>query len=467
MEEKPKLGSIPRQKMPEQAASERIKGFTEVFLGYTEEMAKTEAKRCLQCKKPLCKNGCPAQVKIPDFIGLVAEGKYIEAAKKIKETNTLPGVCGRVCPQETQCEELCVIGKKFEPVAIGKLEMFVADYERKNSKPEKKEIKKNGKKVAVVGAGPAGLSCAGDLAMTGYEVTVLEALHTLGGVLVYGIPEFRLPNSIVAFEIEGLKALGVKFETNIAAGITVEIDELLREYDAVFLGTGAGLPVFLNIPGEHLGGVYSANEYLTRSNLMYAYKFPKGADTPVIRHKKVAVLGGGNVAMDACRTAVRLGAEKVYCVYRRTEEEMPARVEEVHHAKEEGVEIKILRSPLEVIGDDKGMVKGLRTQVMKLGEADESGRRSPIAVEGEEDILDVDAVIVAIGTTPNPTVIRQLPEVKTTKKGIIVIDENGMTSKDGLFAGGDTARGSATVILAIGDGKIAAVGIDKYLSSKK
>ncbi len=458
-----KLGSIPRQAMPEQEAQKRAKNFDEVFLGYTEEMAQTEAQRCLQCKKPLCRDKCPASVKIPDFIALVAEGKYIEAAQKIKETNSLPGVCGRVCPQEEQCEGNCIVGKKFEPVAIGKMEMFVADYERKHSKAEPKPIEKNGKKVAIIGAGPAGIACASDLALLGYAVTVFEALHTVGGVLIYGIPEFRLPNSVVAFEVENLKKLGVEFHTNIAAGISIEIDDLLNDYDAVFLGTGAGLPVFIGIPGEHYATVYSANEYLTRTNLMGAYKFPE-SDTPIIRHKNVAILGGGNVAMDACRTAVRLGADNVYCVYRRTETEMPARLEEVHHAKEEGVEMKILRAPLEVLGDEKGNVVGLRTQVMELGEPSPDGRRSPVAVEGQEEVIEVDAVVVAIGTTPNPMITRKLPEIERNRKGAIIIDENGMTSRKGLFAGGDAARGAATVILAIGDGKQAAAGIHKYLT---
>ncbi len=463
MADKPKIGSIPRQAMPEQEAMKRAKNFDEVFLGYTEEMARTEAQRCLQCKKPLCREKCPASVKIPDFIALIDEGKYIEAAQKIKETNSLPGVCGRVCPQEEQCEGNCIVGKKFEPVAIGKLEMFVADYERKHSKAEPEAITQNGKKVAVIGAGPAGLACASDLARMGYAVTVYEALHTIGGVLVYGIPEFRLPNSVVGFEVENLKKLGVEFHTNIAAGISIEIDQLLEDYDAVFLGSGAGLPVFIGIPGEHYATVYSANEYLTRTNLMGAYQFPQ-TDTPILRHKNVAILGGGNVAMDACRTAVRLGADNVYCVYRRTEAEMPARVEEVHHAKEEGVKMTILRAPLEVIGDEKGNVTGLRTQVMELGEPAEDGRRSPVPVEGKEEVIEVDAVIVAIGTTPNPMITRKLPEIERTRKGAIVIDENGMTSKKGLFAGGDAARGAATVILAIGDGKQAAAGIHKYLS---
>ena len=410
--------------------------------------------------------GCPAKVKIPEFIGLVADGKFLEAAKKIKETNALPAACGRVCPQETQCEERCVVGKKFEPVAIGKLEMFVADYERKNSEHEDLKVEQNGKKVCVIGAGPAGLACAGDLIKLGYDVTVLEALHTIGGVLMYGIPEFRLPKELVAHEVENLKRDGVKFKINEVAGISIDFGELRKEYDAVFLGTGAGLPLFLNVPGEHLCGVYSANEYLTRVNLMGAYKFPE-VDTPVIRHKKVAVLGGGNVAMDACRTAVRLGAEKVYIVYRRTEKELPARLEEIHHAMEEGVEFRFLRAPLEVVGDENDNVVAIRTQVMELGEPDEDGRRKPIAVEGKIEDIEVDAVIIAIGTTPNPLIARKVPELKISKKGTYVIDEEtGETSMDGVFAGGDAARGAATVILAIGDGKRAAYGIDKYLSAK-
>lgn len=466
MPQKPKLGEIPRQKMPERSPEERRKDFKEVFLGYTEEMAATEALRCLQCKKPLCMEGCPAKVKIPEFINLVSEKKFIEAAKKIKETNALPAACGRVCPQETQCEERCVVGKKFEPVAIGKLEMFVADYERKHAKHEALNVKKNGKKVAIIGAGPASLACAGDLIKLGYDVTVLEALHTIGGVLMYGIPEFRLPKELVAYEVEGLKKAGVNFKINEVAGLSISLDDIRKNYDAVFLGTGAGLPVFLNISGEHFCGVYSANEYLTRVNLMGAYKFPQ-VDTPVIRHKRVAVLGGGNVAMDACRTAIRLGAEKVYCIYRRTEKELPARIEEVHHAKEEGVEFKLLRSPLEIIGDDKDNVVAIRTQVMELGEPGPDGRRKPVEVKGQEEKIEVDSVIVAIGTTPNPLISKRVPELKLTKKGTYIIDEEtGETSVKGVFAGGDAARGSATVILAIGDGKRAAYGIDKYLSQK-
>lgn len=464
MSEKPKLGEVKRQPMPERSAKERAKDFKEVFIGYDEETAKREAGRCLQCKKPFCKEGCPANVQIPEFIQLVYEGKFLEAAKKIKETNSLPAACGRVCPQESQCEGLCIVGKKFEPVAIGKLEMFVADYERKNSKETPVAPKKNGKKVCIIGSGPAGLACAGDLVKLGYEITVLEALHTLGGVLVYGIPEFRLPKELVKYEIENLKKMGVNFKTNQTAGLSISFESLQKEYDALFLATGAGLPVFLNIPGEHLCGVYSANEYLTRVNLMGAYKFPE-VDTPIIRHKRVAVLGGGNVAMDACRTAVRIGAEKVYCVYRRTEKELPARVEEVHHAKEEGVDFKLLRAPLEILGDDKFNVVSLKTQVMELGEPDKDGRRSPLAVKGQEETIEVDAVIVAIGTTPNPLISKRVPDLSISKKGTFIInEETGETSVKGVFAGGDAARGAATVILAIGDGKKAAYGIDKYLS---
>ena len=464
MDQRPKLGEIPRQPMPERSAEIRKRNFEEVFLGYDEETAVKESLRCIQCKKPKCMEGCPANVKIPEFINLISQRKFLEAAKKIKETNSLPAACGRVCPQETQCEGPCVVGVKYEPVAIGKLEMFVADYERTHSKEVIEKVKINDKKVCIVGAGPAGLACAGDLIKLGYDITVLEALHVVGGVLIYGIPEFRLPNELVAYEVNNLKALGVKFITNVTAGLAKSFEELRSEYDAIFLGTGAGLPVFLNMPGEHLCGVYSANEYLTRVNLMGAYKFPE-VDTPVIKHKKVAVLGGGNVAMDACRTAIRLGAEKVYCIYRRTEKELPARVEEVHHAKEEGVEFRLLRSPIEIIGDENANVTGIRTQVMELGEPDADGRCRPMVVEGKEEFIDLDAVIVAIGTTPNPLIARRVPELETSKKGTFVINEETCeTSMKGVFAGGDAARGAATVILAIGDGKVAAAGIHKHLS---
>lgn len=464
---KAKPGSIPRQVMPEQKPEDRVKNFDEVLFGYTPEVAKIEAERCIQCKRPFCVEGCPAEVKIPEFIKLIAEERFLDAAKKIKETNALPAVCGRVCPQETQCEERCVLSKKFEPVSIGKLEMFVADYERKlRPEPEDVTIEKNGHSVGVVGGGPAGIACAGDLIKMGYDVTVYEALHQPGGVLVYGIPEFRLANDTVEYEVENLKRLGVVFKTNTPVGLVVSLDELLETHDAVFVATGAGLPIFLNLPGENLNGVYSANEYLTRVNLMGAYKFPQ-TDTPVIRHKRVAVLGGGNVAMDACRTALRLGAEKVYCVYRRTEKEMPARVEEIHHAKEEGVEFHFLRSPITIKGDENNFVTAMDTQVMELGEPDASGRRRPVAVEGKTELLDVDGVVVAIGNNSNPIIPKRNPEIETNKWGNIVADDNFMTSKEGVFTGGDIMRGAATVILAIGDGKSAAKSIDRYVKEKK
>ena len=460
-----KLGEIPRQEMPTRDAIERRNNFEEVALGYTEEQAIQEAMRCLDCKKPHCMEGCPAGVKIPEFIDLIIQRRFIDAAKKIKETNALPAACGRVCPQEEQCEMRCVVGIKHEPVAIGRLERFVADYERNHSTYEGIKVEKNGKKVCVVGAGPAGIACSADLIKLGYDVTVLEALHTVGGVLMYGIPEFRLPKELVMKEVENLKKDGVKFLVNQVAGASLDLEELRKEYDAVFLATGAGLPAFLNIPGEHLCGVYSANEYLTRVNLMGAYKFPE-VDTPVIHHKKVAILGGGNVAMDACRTAVRLGAEKVYVIYRRTEKELPARLEEIHHAMEEGVEFRFLRSPLELLGDENDNITAVRTQVMELGEPDADGRCRPIAVEGQTEDIEVDAVVIAIGTTPNPLISKKVPELQTTKKGTYIVDSETLeTSLDGVFAGGDAARGAATVILAVGDGKRAAAGIHKKLSA--
>lgn len=460
-----KPGSIARQVMKEQEPQKRRHNFDEVLLGFSEEEARLEASRCLQCKKPLCVDGCPADVQIPRFIELVRNAKYIEAAEVIKETNTLPAVCGRVCPQEKQCEERCVLAKKFEPVSIGKLEMFVADYEREHSKKEVSlTVEKTGFSVGIVGGGPASIACAGDLIRMGHSVVVYEALHKAGGVLVYGIPEFRLSNKTVEYEIDNLKKLGVRFETNVAVGLAVSLDELLEKHNAVFVGTGAGLPSFLNIPGENLVGVYSANEYLTRVNLMGAYKFPQ-TDTPIIRHKSVAVLGGGNVAMDSCRTALRLGAERVFCVYRRTEEEMPARIEEIHHAKEEGVEFAFLSSPVEIIGDENFRVSKLKAQVMRLGESDESGRRRPVAVEGEYKEFDVDGVVVAIGNKSNPIIPKNNPEISVNKWGNFIVDEDMMSSKKGVFAGGDIARGAATVILAIGDGKKAAKGIDKYIRS--
>ncbi len=453
--------------MPEQDPNVRNKNFEEVALGYTPEIAIEEAQRCLNCKHKPCIDGCPVGVKIPEFIALVAEGKFIEAAAKIKETSALPAVCGRVCPQESQCESKCVRGIKGEPVAIGRLERFVADYAMANDTTEITVPEQNGHKVAVVGAGPAGLTCAGDLARLGYKVTVFEVLHTAGGVLMYGIPEFRLPKSIVQREIDNLKAMGVEFILNFVVGRSETIDDLLADgYEAIFVGSGAGLPSFMNVPGENYNGVYSANEYLTRVNLMKAYK--EDSATPILRAKRVAVVGGGNVAMDAARSAKRMGAEEVYIVYRRGESELPARLEEIHHAKEEGIIFKFLTAPLEVIGDDETyMVKGLKCQQMELGEPDESGRRRPIPVEGSEFVIDLDAVIVSIGTSPNPLIRSTTPGLDTNKRGCIVADEEtGLTSKEGVFAGGDAVTGAATVILAMGAGKKAAAAMHEYIQNK-
>ena len=452
--------------MPEQAPDVRNKNFEEVTLGYTAEMAVEEAQRCLNCKNKPCMTGCPVQVKIPEFIALVAEGKFLEAAAKIKETSALPAVCGRVCPQESQCECHCVRGIKGEPVAIGRLERFVADYARENSTEKPVKPASNGHKVAIVGAGPAGLTCAGDLARMGYEVTVFEALHTAGGVLMYGIPEFRLPKTIVQKEIDTLKDLGVEFVLNFVVGRSETIDELFGDgFEAIFVGSGAGLPTFIGVPGENANGVYSANEYLTRINLMKAYK--ENSDTPIYRAKKVAVVGGGNVAMDAARCAKRMGADEVYIVYRRSEKELPARLEEIHHAKEEGVVFKFLTAPLEVLSDENFNVTGLKCQQMELGEPDASGRRRPIPVEGSEFVLDLDCVIAAIGTSPNPLIRHTTPGLDTNRKGCIVADEeHGITSKDGVFAGGDAVTGAATVILAMGAGKRAAAAMDEYIKNK-
>ena len=453
--------------MPEQDPNVRNKNFEEVALGYTPEMAIEEAQRCLNCKHKPCVAGCPVGVKIPEFIALVAEGKFIEAAAKIKETSALPAVCGRVCPQETQCESKCVRGIKGEAVAIGRLERFVADYAMANDTTEITVPEQNGHKVAVVGAGPAGLTCAGDLARLGYKVTVFEVLHTAGGVLMYGIPEFRLPKAIVQKEIDNLKAMGVEFILNFVVGRSETIDDLMADgYEAVFVGSGAGLPSFMNVPGENYNGVYSANEYLTRVNLMKAYK--EDSATPILRAKRVAVVGGGNVAMDAARSAKRMGAEEVYIVYRRGESELPARLEEIHHAKEEGIIFKFLTAPLEVLGDDETyMVKGLKCQQMELGEPDASGRRRPIPVEGSEFVLDLDAVIVSIGTSPNPLIRSTTPGLETNKRGCIVADEEtGITSKEGVFAGGDAVTGAATVILAMGAGKKAAAAMHEYIQNK-
>jgi len=461
---------IPRQSMPEQAPVERNANFLEVNLGYTEALAVLEAQRCLQCPKPVCIEGCPVGVKIKDFIYLVSQGDFAGAAAKIKEDNALPAVCGRVCPQEEQCEAKCVTGVKGDSVAIGRLERFVADYEREKLGLRKAEVKpSNGKRVAVIGSGPAGLSCAGDLAQRGYDVTVFEALHELGGVLVYGIPEFRLPKDIVRAEVNGLKELGVKFKTNAVIGFTDTIDELFEEgFHAVFIGVGAGLPYFMGIPGENYNGVYSANEFLTRVNLMKAYRFPE-FDTPVFdcKDKTVAVFGGGNTAMDAVRTAKRLGAKRAMIVYRRSEKEMPARVEEVHHAKEEGIEFLMLTNPLEFTGDEQGWLRGVNLQKMELGEPDASGRRKPVPVVGSEYILPIDMAVIAIGNGSNPIIKNTTPDLEHNKRGNIVVDPETMkTSKPGVFAGGDIVTGGATVILAMGAGRKAAAAIDEYIMSE-
>lgn len=459
---------IPRQKMPEQSGTQRVTNFEEVNLGFTEELARMEALRCIECPKPTCIQGCPVGVQIRDFIALVAKGDYLGAAAKIKEDNALPAVCGRVCPQEEQCEASCVVGKKNEPVGIGRLERFVADYEREHVGIRLPKIKaKTGKKVGIIGSGPAGLSCAGDLIQMGHDVTVFEALHELGGVLVYGIPQFRLPKEIVKAEVESLKKLGVEFQTNAVIGFTDTIDELLRNgYDAIFIAVGAGLPYFLNIPGENLNGVYSSNEFLTRVNLMKAYRFPE-YDTPVFncRDKNVAVFGGGNTAMDAVRTAKRLGAKSAYIIYRRSEVELPARKEEVHHAREEGIEFLFLENPTEFIGEN-GWLKKVNLQKMELGEPDASGRRRPVPVQGSEHFMDIDMAIIAIGNGSNPIIQKTTPDLDFNKRGNIVVEEATMkTSKKGVFAGGDIVSGGATVILAMGAGRKAAKAINEYLSN--
>ena len=457
---------LKKTEMPVQSASLRNKNFDEVALGYTEEMALGEASRCLNCKNKPCVSGCPVNVQIPDFIDFVKNGDYSSAYKKIKESNELPSICGRVCPQENQCEKYCVRGIKGESVGIGRLERFIAD-KYIDAEETVQKVEKNGFKVAVVGSGPASLTCAGNLAKKGYDVTVFEAFHTAGGVLMYGIPEFRLPKQIVKKEIEKLKALGVNIMTNMVIGKIFSIDELLEDgFDAVFIGTGAGLPSFMNIEGENLNGVYSANEFLTRINLMKAYKFPE-VDTPVSVGKSVAVVGGGNVAMDACRCAKRLGADNVYIIYRRSEEEMPARNEEIEHAKEEGINFKLLTNPVRILGDESGYVKGIECVEMELGEPDASGRRKPVKIEGSEYIIDVDTVIIAIGQTPNPLIKNTTNDLETQKWGGIVADETGKTSKKGVFAGGDAVTGAATVILAMGAGKKAADAIDEYIKNGK
>ncbi len=452
--------------MPEQDPKVRAHNFKEVPLGYTAEMAMQEASRCLNCKKPMCRTGCPVSVEIPTFLALTKEGKFAEAAQAIKKTNALPAVCGRVCPQEKQCESKCILGIKGEPVAIGRCERFVADYERENGLvtiPEKAPA--TGKKIAVVGSGPSGLSVAGSLILKGHDVTIFEAFHRPGGVLMYGIPEFRLPKAIVEAEVGYLQKLGVKIETNEVIGKTITVDELLNEegFDAVYIGVGAGLPSFMGTPGEDLGGIYSANEYLTRSNLMKAYKFPE-CDTPIVRGGKVCVIGGGNVAMDAARTALRLGADSVTIIYRRSQDELPARGEEVHHAKEEGVEFSFLTNPVEYIGNEKGMVCQVKCQKMELGEPDASGRRRPIPVEGSEFVRDCDTVIVAVGSGANPVVTKATPGMELNKRGYIIAnEETGKTTKDRVWAGGDIVTGAATVILAMGAGRAAAADIDKFL----
>ena len=456
---------IPRQAMPEQPANERRRNFKEVPLGYTPEMAKTEASRCLQCKKPLCVGGCPVGIDIPGFIKPIAEGDLPASVAKLAERTALPAVCGRVCPQESQCEERCILAKKGDAVAIGRLERFAADWARESGHsviPPKAPA--TGKKVAVIGSGPAGLTVAGDLILKGHEVTVFEALHQPGGVLVYGIPEFRLPKAIVQKECDNLAALGVRFEVNAVIGRLYTVDELLEEYDAAFIGVGAGTPGMLNIPGENLVGVFSANEYLTRSNLMKAYRFPE-YDTPMYQGKRVAVFGAGNVAMDSARSALRLGAEEVSIIYRRSRDEIPARAEEVHHAEEEGVELRLLSAPLEFIGDEQSRLKAVKLQKMELGEPDASGRRRPVPIPGSEYVLDIHLAVVAVGTASNPLITATTPGLATNKWGYIEAEEaTGKTKKAKVWAGGDIVTGAATVILAMGAGRTAADSIHQYLT---
>ena len=453
--------------MPTQDPEVRNKNFKEVALGYTDKQALDEADRCLNCKNMPCVKGCPVNINIPGFISKIKENDLEGAYEILSASSSLPAVCGRVCPQETQCESKCVRGIKTEPVGIGRLERYVADYHNAHCTKEPAPVKSNGHKVAVIGAGPAGLTCAGDLARYGYDVTVFEALHVAGGVLVYGIPEFRLPKSIVAKEIDNLKAMGVRIMTNMVIGKVVSIDELFEDgFEAVFIGTGAGLPRFMNIPGENYNGVYSANEFLTRTNLMKAYD-KEHADTPIQNAKKVAVVGGGNVAMDAARCAKRLGAQDVYIVYRRSEEEMPARKEEVEHAKEEGIIFKTLNNPGEILGDENDFVKGMKCVEMELGEPDDSGRRRPVVKAGSEYILDVDCVIMSIGTSPNPLIRSTTEGLETNKHGCIIAqDDSGLTTRTGVYAGGDAVTGAATVILAMGAGKNAAKAIDEYIRNK-
>lgn len=459
---------IPRHHMIEQDAKARAQNFMEVNLGYTAQLAQEEALRCIQCPKPTCIAGCPVNIQIKDFVMMIADGDFIGAVHKIKEDNALPAICGRVCPQEEQCEQVCVLAKKGDSVAIGYLERFVADYERQTNQVELPQVAApTGKKIAIVGSGPAGLSCAKDLTQLGHDVTVFEALHELGGVLVYGIPEFRLPKDIVKAEIDGLRKMGVKFVTDAVIGRISTIDELMQEdgFSSVFLGVGAGLPWFLGIPGENLNGVYSANEFLTRVNLMKAYKFPD-YDSPILDcyGRNVAVFGGGNTAMDAVRTSLRLGAKNAYIVYRRSEKEMPARVEEVKHAKEEGVQFMMLTNPVEFIGDEDGWLKSMKVLKMELGEPDASGRRKPLPIPGSEYVVDIDIAVVAIGNGSNPLILQTSPEINVSKRGTIVVDNETMkTSKKGVFAGGDIVTGGATVILAMGAGRKAAAAIHQYV----
>jgi glutamate synthase (NADPH/NADH) small chain len=460
---------IPRQEPLEQDPGERSVNFLEVSFGFDMERTITEAQRCLDCKTPYCIDGCPVGIDIPGFIKLVIDKDYVGAVQKIREANYLPAICGRVCPQETQCEELCVMGKKLTPVAIGKMERFVADYEMREKLFTPPVIKEHrDEKVAVVGSGPAGLTCAAELAQKGYKVTVFEALHAVGGVLRYGIPEFRLPKEILDIETERIKALGVEIHTNFVVGRTATIDEFFEEwgFSAIFLATGAGTPTFMGIPGESLSGVYSANEFLTRVNLMGAYRFPD-YDTPIRIGKQVAVIGGGNTAMDAVRTAKRLGAEEAYLIYRRSRQEMPARQEEIHHAEQEGIKLLLLTNPTRIIADDQNWVAGIECQKMELGEPDESGRRRPVAVQGSEFVLPVQTIVEAIGQKPNPIIQSTTPGLSTSKRGTVVTDEGQKTSRAGIFAGGDLARGGATVILAMRDGKNAAAAIHDYLTERR
>ena len=457
--------SLKKNEMPVQDPMVRNGNFLEVALGYTEEQAVDEAERCLNCKNKPCVGGCPVSIDIPAFISKIKERDFEGAYQVISKSSALPAVCGRVCPQESQCESKCVRGIKGEPVAIGRLERFVADWHNAHATEKPVAPASNGHKCAIIGAGPSGLTCAGDLARLGYEVTIFEALHLAGGVLVYGIPEFRLPKKIVQDEIENLKALGVKVETNVVVGRTIEVDELFdMGFEAIFIGSGAGLPNFMNIPGENLKGVYSANEFLTRVNLMKAYR--PDSDTPIKNSKNVAIVGGGNVAMDAARSAKRLGAENVYIVYRRGMSELPARKEEVEHAEEEGIIFKTLTSPVEILGDDHKFVTGMKCVEMELGEPDASGRRRPIVKPDSEFVLDVDCVIMSIGTSPNPLIRNTTKGLETNKHGCFIADENGLTSREGVYAGGDAVTGAATVILAMGAGKTAAKAMDEYIKSK-